>query len=504
MSVVLSAQSNPVEQKRVIPKFKDRINMEVDKTQKGIKSTDEGTLHIKNSAKADSIYVYNHYNDEWKNSDGNLIMREMPKYPADSFVLSELETSYLMDENNSFEKYMKQLIEYDDEGRITRMETQFWFENNWRPEYLETMEFYPDGTEKKYEYYSYYESNWIMIFGFRTQIEFNEDNMVISKTIEYFSDYDKEWVPNYKTDYYYGENYSDVTLTYSYFDSYELNDWYPEYKEHFILNENREWESGVGYFWDWENENWIPEIKFTQLAWHNFAKLQYTYLEAQINNDINDWKLPSENKKDDVSWVNYIKLIVEFDELDRHIYSEVYYWYNEGDDEGFNNEWMLSIRYIAEFDHLGNIFKKIFEAYVAEDEYEIFSGMFVDFIYNEDNSISSYVINYYYSDWKGFEPALEYEYFYYSEDTNLTPDITVDKITIYPNPASSVIYISSENLNEQYKLTIFNLSGQIVYNSEISQYGNPEAIDVNFLKSGCYIIQLQNKNRTLNSRFIKN
>ncbi len=502
MSVVLSTHSSPANQKRTISKLKDRINLEVEKAQRGIKSADEGTLFVKNSAIADSIFVYNHNTEEWKNSDGTLIMREIPSYNADSYVLNELETSYYNEEIQSFAKDMKQLVNYDDEGRIIRLETHYWTGSDWQPSNLSITEFFPDGTQKKYEYYSFYESNWVLEYGNRIIITYNGDNMVTSKTEEEYYSY-KEWHPIYKTDYYYGEDYSDVTITYLYFDYYELNDWTPEYKEQFILNENREWESGFGYFWNWETEEWIPEYNYTQFIWHNFEKQQYSYFEIQINNDLNGWKLTSEVDRADINWINYIKITTEYDELDRNIYDEMFFWYTEEDGNDKSKEWYSYYRMITEYDHLGNMFNNILEINVGDDEFAIMSGIFVDFVYNDDNSISSYIINYFQND-KGFEPFKEYEYFYYQEDNNSIPNIAFNNVNIYPNPTSSVLNFSSEFLNEQFDLRIMNLNGQMVYNSNVNLFGNTEVIDVNFLNSGCYIIQLKNNSRTIITRFIKN
>ncbi|WP_445454143.1 T9SS type A sorting domain-containing protein [Flavobacterium sp. 25HG05S-40] len=66
-----------------------------------------------------------------------------------------------------------------------------------------------------------------------------------------------------------------------------------------------------------------------------------------------------------------------------------------------------------------------------------------------------------------------------------------DKITVYPNPSTSVIYFQTEvNLGDE-KISIFNVSGQLVAQKQIT---SDNALDLSELSNGIYLIQFTNKN----------
>lgn len=66
-----------------------------------------------------------------------------------------------------------------------------------------------------------------------------------------------------------------------------------------------------------------------------------------------------------------------------------------------------------------------------------------------------------------------------------------DKITVYPNPTTSVIYFQTEvNLRDE-KISIFNLVGQLISEKKITA---DNALDLSELSNGIYLIQFTNKN----------
>jgi len=77
--------------------------------------------------------------------------------------------------------------------------------------------------------------------------------------------------------------------------------------------------------------------------------------------------------------------------------------------------------------------------------------------------------------------------------------IELDKLYIYPNPASDLIYVS--NLTQTVNFQIINLSGQIVKSGELHVDGY---IDIDNLNYGHYFIRLTNNNLSQTIKFIKN
>jgi len=74
-----------------------------------------------------------------------------------------------------------------------------------------------------------------------------------------------------------------------------------------------------------------------------------------------------------------------------------------------------------------------------------------------------------------------------------------DRITVYPNPVRSVL--SWNNLNEIYKVSVFNVIGK-----KIKELENPKgnSIDLSELTRGIYFVQFYNKNRsTVTKKVVK-
>ena len=66
-----------------------------------------------------------------------------------------------------------------------------------------------------------------------------------------------------------------------------------------------------------------------------------------------------------------------------------------------------------------------------------------------------------------------------------------EKITVYPNPTMASIYFQTDTNLVDEKISIFNLSGQLVSQKQIT---GDNALDLSDLSSGVYLIQFTNKN----------
>ncbi len=66
-----------------------------------------------------------------------------------------------------------------------------------------------------------------------------------------------------------------------------------------------------------------------------------------------------------------------------------------------------------------------------------------------------------------------------------------EKITVYPNPTTAAIYFQTDTLLIDERVSIFNLSGQLVSRKKITE-GN--SLDLSELSTGTYLIQFRNKN----------
>ncbi len=79
-----------------------------------------------------------------------------------------------------------------------------------------------------------------------------------------------------------------------------------------------------------------------------------------------------------------------------------------------------------------------------------------------------------------------------------TEDLTVSEIKIYPNPTSTILNFKGLN-SEELQVTIYDVLGKEVLNTNLSEYDNQ--LDVSQLESGLYTIKIDKTNETI--KFIK-
>jgi bilirubin oxidase len=76
---------------------------------------------------------------------------------------------------------------------------------------------------------------------------------------------------------------------------------------------------------------------------------------------------------------------------------------------------------------------------------------------------------------------------------------------LYPNPLTGNNITLRHNLNpsQEYNVMITDVSGRIVFNTELSNSSNPLHFNITDLNTGIYYFTLTNKNERYHSRFIK-
>ncbi len=83
--------------------------------------------------------------------------------------------------------------------------------------------------------------------------------------------------------------------------------------------------------------------------------------------------------------------------------------------------------------------------------------------------------------------------------TESVKENSIDKITIYPNPAKDKLTIATKS-NKEQKVEIVNLIGQTVYNC----LGKDNiTIDITAFANGVYILKLNSENGTMLRKFVK-
>ena len=95
-----------------------------------------------------------------------------------------------------------------------------------------------------------------------------------------------------------------------------------------------------------------------------------------------------------------------------------------------------------------------------------------------------------------------------TECTLATTSFSTNAVMVYPNPATTSITIALEksNNNNVTEMTITNMLGQNVFTvkNPLFEVNNQYTIDIKALQTGLYLLNINNKNKIVQTKFIKN
>ena len=80
--------------------------------------------------------------------------------------------------------------------------------------------------------------------------------------------------------------------------------------------------------------------------------------------------------------------------------------------------------------------------------------------------------------------------------------VSKENLQIYPNPAQDLVTISFNSDNNNNEVSIYNISGKLLFQQ--TESGKKRTIDVSFLEKGIYILQIKNKEYSINKQLIIN
>ena len=79
----------------------------------------------------------------------------------------------------------------------------------------------------------------------------------------------------------------------------------------------------------------------------------------------------------------------------------------------------------------------------------------------------------------------------------------LESLAVYPNPASSILYIADPQSIELRTATIYDLVGRVIKNIDLDDMGSEKAIDITELSSATYLLVIENSNGKITKRVIK-
>ncbi|MEN8890717.1 MAG: T9SS type A sorting domain-containing protein, partial [Wenyingzhuangia sp.] len=82
--------------------------------------------------------------------------------------------------------------------------------------------------------------------------------------------------------------------------------------------------------------------------------------------------------------------------------------------------------------------------------------------------------------------------------------INETEVSVYPNPASSMVNIEilSQNKKEMVTITLYDAIGKSVYTTTVNSENNKVQLDINELESGIYTVSVSNEFFKTNKRLV--
>lgn len=80
--------------------------------------------------------------------------------------------------------------------------------------------------------------------------------------------------------------------------------------------------------------------------------------------------------------------------------------------------------------------------------------------------------------------------------------VLVEKIRIYPNPVSGILFVETNVLTDDFIISLFDIHGLLI--EKLKTTGTKTKINISGLADGMYFIRLENDKRVIIKRFIKN
>lgn len=85
-----------------------------------------------------------------------------------------------------------------------------------------------------------------------------------------------------------------------------------------------------------------------------------------------------------------------------------------------------------------------------------------------------------------------------------TSNFENNKLQLYPNPASNELNFQIDDVSTDYKISIYNTLGSLVYESENQLSNSNNSINISHLNTGIYLVQIiDSENRIYQKRLIK-
>lgn len=330
---------------------------------------------------------------------------------------------------------------------------------------------------------------------------YDTNNNLLSETYYFF--YDDVWTTYDKNVYTYNANNKAVTQTYQ---NFENNQFVNNYRSNYTYNASNKLITILDQ--DWDGTSWTSQAK-TDITYNGNLFLNVITKQWDGTQYVNDYKsTPTYTGTNATEWLNQLwdgtmwvtssKTILTYNTNNKITNYKTQTWNGSvwEDEENFVYTLATNGNRLSQVNSLfGELDGQRDYTYDSTASMSNFGNPFkdktgIDYVFQDFpyvNKILNEVDSYYDTNTSSFTLGSRTTYNYTDSLPLSRKDFQTNKISIYPNPATTIIALSG--LTSSEKVTIYNLLGSKVYEGSIAENKN---INVENLPSGLYFLSFEN------------
>lgn len=408
----------------------------------------------------------------WDGSSWDTSSIEIFQYDANENIILHI-TKYYDSTSGKFINSNKLERIYNNDKKLLSQVNYIWDNVQWLPSDRERHS-YINGFEQSaiFEYYD--GNNWVFVWGDSTEYTFNQDNLPITIINYYYYESTGSWTPSQKMELTYGtDNKPSMIVVY---------EWDQYWKQQIRVN-NLKWDLGFNL------ENVGPTTYVMQMfmlnKWVNYEK--YVAQVSSGHKTIDSFYTWNTGLQ---KWVDSIYSTYTYE---NNLMTEHFTWQYKWDKKMWDT---LEIEVHA-YDNYGN---EVFTQSGSKwgDWFEFFNSEKITYVYGISGQIREKIYEYF--DFYLNEWLKNVKYKYYYKSMSGINSVTSAVFRLFPNPATNILYINSDNLDNSW--FIFGMKGELLLNGRSS---DPFLrIDISGLPEGIYLIKIMdNTGRAHFERFLK-
>lgn len=347
-----------------------------------------------------------------------------------------------------------------------------------------------------------------------TNYQYDSNNNLLSES--HYSYNGTNWLPLYKAIYTYNANNKAVTRIEQFVNSL-TNQFENDYKSVYTYNGSGKLITSIEQIWN--GSSWVNEYK-TEITYNGNLFLTVTETEW----DGSQWVTDSRSTPtytgtnltqildeywDGTQWINDSRNILTYNASNKITDSQSDYWTGTAWEEDEHTSYILATngnRTSTLYSYEGQIYSKREYNYDAASQMSNFGHPFkdkvgVDYV-TEDFPYVNKILSSMYYDYdlstSSYNLTSKVTYNYQEQLVLNKTDFQINEITIYPNPANSIVNIQMNQ--EIVTLSVVDVSGRVTIIRPLSG----TSFDVSNLANGVYFIEIKTAEGVFREKFIKN